>query len=122
MLVDPRPSTALVLLATLDSTKIIEVLDPNTVICFQLHKRVWPAAQRDSCFWSHIRSISHSDEDQPTWLVVNYTTPHALGPVEPVAYELVPLHASNPSRLNRLKFVSSPTLLSSAKRSLVNRH
>jgi collagen type IV alpha-3-binding protein len=68
--------------ATLDSTKIIEVLDPDTVVFFQLHKRVWPAAQRDSCFWSHIRSISNSDEDQPTWLVVNYTTPHPLAPVK----------------------------------------
>jgi collagen type IV alpha-3-binding protein len=67
--------------ATLDSTKIIEVLDPETVIFFQLHKRVWPAAQRDSCFWSHIRCISKSEEDQPTWLVINYTTPHALAPV-----------------------------------------
>ena len=51
------------------------------MIFFQVHKRVWPAAQRDSCFWSHMRSISHSDEDQPTWLVVNYTTPHPLAPV-----------------------------------------
>jgi collagen type IV alpha-3-binding protein len=69
-------------LASLDSTKIIEVLDPDTVIFFQLHKRIWPAAQRDSCFWSHIRCVSHSDEDQPTWLVVNYTTPHPLAPVK----------------------------------------
>lgn len=67
--------------ATLDSTKIIEVLDPDTVVCFQVHKRVWPAAQRDSCLWSHIRCISKSEEDQPTWLVVNYTTPHSLAPV-----------------------------------------
>jgi collagen type IV alpha-3-binding protein len=51
------------------------------VVFFQVHKRVWPAAQRDSCFWSHIRCISNSDEDQPTWLVVNYTTPHPLAPV-----------------------------------------
>ncbi len=69
------------ILATLDSTKIIEVLDPDTVIFFQLHKRVWPAAQRDSCFWSHIRCMSNSEEDQPTWVVVNYTTPHPLAPV-----------------------------------------
>jgi collagen type IV alpha-3-binding protein len=74
---------------TLDSTKIIEVLDPDTVIFFQLHKRVWPAAQRDSCFWSHIRCISHSDEDQPTWLVVNYTTPHPLAPIKSPQVRLV---------------------------------
>lgn len=69
------------LLATLDSTKIIEVLDPDTVVFYQVHKRVWPSAQRDSCFWSHIRCIAKSEEDQPTWLVVNYTTPHPLAPV-----------------------------------------
>ncbi|CAF3412522.1 unnamed protein product [Rotaria socialis] len=74
---------------TLDSTKIIEALDPDTVIFFQLHKRVWPAAQRDSCFWSHIRCISHSDEDQPTWLVVNYTTPHPLAPIKSPQVRLV---------------------------------
>jgi len=75
--------------ATLDSTKIIETLDSDTVIFYQVHKRVWPAAQRDSCFWSHIRSISHSDEDQPTWLVVNYTTPHALAPIKSPQVRLV---------------------------------
>ncbi|CAF1278431.1 unnamed protein product [Rotaria magnacalcarata] len=74
---------------TLDSTKIIEALDPDTVIFFQLHKRVWPAAQRDSCFWSHIRCISNSDEDQPTWLVVNYTTPHPLAPIKSPQVRLV---------------------------------
>ena len=67
--------------ATLDSTRIIEVLDPDTVIFYQLHKRVWPTAQRDSCFWSHIRCISTSEEDQPMWLVVNHTTSHPLASV-----------------------------------------
>ncbi|CAF3787568.1 unnamed protein product [Rotaria magnacalcarata] len=74
---------------TLDSTKIIEVLEPDTVIFFQMHKRVWPAAQRDSCFWSHIRCISNSEEDQPTWLVVNYTTPHHLAPIKSPHVRLV---------------------------------
>ncbi|CAF0840962.1 unnamed protein product [Rotaria sp. Silwood1] len=74
---------------TLDSTKIIEVLDPDTVIYFQVHKRVWPAAQRDSCFWSHIRCLSNSDEDQPTWLVVNYTTSHPLAPIKSPQVRLV---------------------------------
>lgn len=93
------------LLATLDSTKIIEVLDPDTMIYFQVHKRVWPSAQRDSCFWSHIRSIAHSDEDQPTWLVVNYTTPHALAPVRSRLDVILTVLSS---RSNPLKFVSLP--------------
>ncbi|CAF0828373.1 unnamed protein product [Rotaria sordida] len=74
---------------TLDSTKIIEALDQDTVIFFQMHKRVWPTAQRDSCFWSHIRCISNSEEDQPTWLVVNYTTPHPLAPIKPPQVRLI---------------------------------
>ncbi|CAF1005099.1 unnamed protein product [Rotaria sordida] len=74
---------------TLDSTKIIEVLDPDTMVFFQVHKRVWPAAQRDSCFWSHIRCISNSEEDQPTWLVVNYTTSHPLAPIKSPQVRLV---------------------------------
>ncbi|CAF1291311.1 unnamed protein product [Adineta steineri] len=74
---------------TLDSTKIIEVLDPDTVIFHQMHKRVWPSAQRDNCFWSHIRCIAKSEEDQPIWLVVNHTIPHPLAPIKPPQVRLV---------------------------------
>ncbi|CAF4994230.1 unnamed protein product, partial [Rotaria magnacalcarata] len=30
-----------------------------------------------------------SDEDQPTWLVVNYTTPHPLAPIKSPQVRLV---------------------------------
>lgn len=42
---------------TLDSMKVVEDINPNTLLFHQVHKRVWPAAQRDTVFWSHIRRI-----------------------------------------------------------------
>lgn len=44
---------------TLESMKMVEEVNPNTLVFHQIHKRVWPAAQRDAVFWSHIRKISH---------------------------------------------------------------
>ena len=34
---------------------VLEDVSPDTMIFHQTHKRIWPAAQRDSLFWSHIR-------------------------------------------------------------------
>lgn len=42
---------------TLESMKVVEDVNPNTLIFHQIHKRVWPATQRDTVFWSHIRRI-----------------------------------------------------------------
>ena len=66
---------------TLDSTQVIEAIDDSTLLFYQIHKRVWPSAQRDACFWSHMRSISNNDDEQPDWIVVNHSTEHPLAPV-----------------------------------------
>lgn len=42
---------------TLESMKVVDIVDINTMIFHQIHKRIWPAAQRDAVFWSHIRKI-----------------------------------------------------------------
>ncbi len=42
---------------TLDRASVIEKVSEDTLLFLQLHKRIWPAAQRDSCFWSHMRKI-----------------------------------------------------------------
>lgn len=42
---------------TLESMKVIDVIDENTLVFHQIHKRIWPAAQRDAVFWSHIRKV-----------------------------------------------------------------
>ena len=45
------------LAATLERTKVLEHLDSQTTIVYNLHKKVFPAAQRDSCFLMHIRRL-----------------------------------------------------------------
>lgn len=43
------------IVVTVDNMKVVEKLRDDTLIFHQIHKRVWPAAQRDALFWSHIR-------------------------------------------------------------------
>lgn len=42
---------------TLESMRVIDIIDENTLVFHQIHKRIWPAAQRDAVFWSHIRQV-----------------------------------------------------------------
>jgi len=42
---------------TLDVSTVVESLDPDTLLFHQKHKKVWPAAQRDTVAVTHIRSI-----------------------------------------------------------------
>ncbi len=69
---------------TLDSTRVIEVIDESTLVFHQVHKRVWPAAQRDACFWSNLRSVQNEEDDEqpPDWIVCNYSTDHELAPAK----------------------------------------
>ncbi|CAG2111415.1 unnamed protein product, partial [Medioppia subpectinata] len=65
---------------TLESMKVVEEINPNSLIFHQIHKRVWPAAQRDTVFWSHIRRHQQTDDNQNTinpnnvWIVCNNST------------------------------------------------
>ncbi|KAI6183186.1 Collagen type IV alpha-3-binding protein [Aphelenchoides bicaudatus] len=38
---------------TIVRANVVDKLADNTVVLHQIHKRVWPAAQRESLFWSH---------------------------------------------------------------------
>lgn len=62
---------------------ILESVSEDTLVFLQIHKRVWPAAQRDALFWSHIRSVPDArDSDGPrTWIVCNHSTDHEKAPV-----------------------------------------
>lgn len=75
---------------TLDSMKVVENINPNTLIFHQIHKRVWPAAQRDTVFWSHIRKIdsetllanghpNSASKELPydVWIVCNNSVPRS---------------------------------------------
>lgn len=57
---------------------VLEVLSEDTIIFHQVHKRVWPTAQRDAVFWSHIREVPRDKSDDETvynsWAVVNHST------------------------------------------------
>ena len=64
---------------------VLDKISPDTLVFLQIHKRVWPTAQRDALFWSHIRKI---DCDHPanmgaydTWIVCNRSTEHPEDPV-----------------------------------------
>ncbi len=65
---------------TLESMKVIEEINTNSLIFHQIHKRVWPAAQRDAVFWSHIRRVQtdnqESNQNKPhnVWIVCNNST------------------------------------------------
>ncbi|KAK0425680.1 hypothetical protein QR680_009320 [Steinernema hermaphroditum] len=62
--------------STLDDVKLIEKISEDTMVLHQVHKRVWPAAQRESLFWSHMRRVdSHKDPDAiDAFLVCNHDT------------------------------------------------
>ncbi|XP_005104758.1 ceramide transfer protein isoform X2 [Aplysia californica] len=63
--------------ATLDSSRVVEWLSDDTFISNNVIKRVWPASQRDACFWSHLRHMSKSNDEGPdSWIVVNYSCEH----------------------------------------------
>ncbi|CDS37933.1 collagen type iv alpha 3 binding protein [Echinococcus multilocularis] len=80
---------------------VIEVCGDDTVLQYQAYKRVWPATQRDSLFWSHMRRLDSTqfpvDEAVTsaglvvldTWMVVNYSTKYGE--------ERLPASAKTPS-------------------------
>ena len=55
---------------TLEQATVLEKIAEDTLVFLQLHKRVWPAAQRDALFWSHSRCIKSENHSQ-TWIVCN---------------------------------------------------
>lgn len=68
---------------TLETMKVIEEIDTSTLVFHQVHKRVWPATQRDAVFWSHMRRVPN-DEDKDAhdiWIVCNHSTEHEAAPV-----------------------------------------
>lgn len=42
---------------------VVDKLDENTVVLHQLHKKVWPAAQRESLFWSRFENVTDQCEN-----------------------------------------------------------
>lgn len=67
---------------TVEQASVIEKISNDTLLFLQLHKRVWPSAQRDACFWSHMRKVEGNDGDDihDTWVVCNKSVDHPKAP------------------------------------------
>jgi hypothetical protein len=63
--------------------KVLETIADDTLVILQIHKRVWPASQRDALFWSHVRRVPNdADRDaQDIWIACNHSTEHHEAPV-----------------------------------------
>ncbi|VDD93036.1 unnamed protein product [Enterobius vermicularis] len=50
---------------------------------FKIHKRIWPAAQRESLFWSHVRKLNSSKDSDAydLYIVCNHDTQRADVPL-----------------------------------------
>ncbi|XP_075216905.1 ceramide transfer protein isoform X2 [Lycorma delicatula] len=61
---------------TLEQMTVIETIADDTLLFHQIHKRIWPASQRDAFFWSHITQVpNQNDRDSHNiWVVVNHST------------------------------------------------
>ena len=65
---------------------VLEEADKSTLLFHQVHKRVWPTAQRDAVFWSHMRKVEVTPEEarqgvMDSWLVANKSTDHVAAPL-----------------------------------------
>jgi collagen type IV alpha-3-binding protein len=60
---------------TLETMNIVDKIAEDTIVFHQIHKRIWPTAQRDATFWSHLTHVPDEDdksEDSPhIWATVN---------------------------------------------------
>ncbi len=68
---------------TVEQATVLEKIADDTLVFLQLHKRVWPAAQRDALFWSHMRRIPRNKDNDgvdETWIVCNQSTKHPDAP------------------------------------------
>ncbi|XP_068856780.1 ceramide transfer protein-like isoform X4 [Aphelocoma coerulescens] len=67
---------------TIENFHVVENLADNAIIIYQMHKRVWPASQRDVLYLSAIRKIpAFSENDPETWIVCNFSVEHDSAPM-----------------------------------------
>ncbi|GAB6018962.1 hypothetical protein CHUAL_000603 [Chamberlinius hualienensis] len=77
------PSVRMEWETTVETMKVVETVSEDCLVFHQVHKRVWPAAQRDALFWSHIRSVpvTQDEEAHDIWIVCNHSTDYLDIPV-----------------------------------------
>lgn len=61
---------------TVEQMTVIETIADDTLVFLQVHKRIWPASQRDSLFWSHMRQVPdcNDPDGHDIWIVCNHST------------------------------------------------
>jgi len=72
--------------ATVEQMTVIETIADDTLVFLQVHKRIWPASQRDSLFWSHMRQVPNCNDPDGhnIWIVCNHSTDNPDFPVSSV--------------------------------------
>ncbi|KAL3311065.1 Collagen type IV alpha-3-binding protein [Cichlidogyrus casuarinus] len=81
---------------------VLEIPSEDTVVFHQVYKRVWPATQRESLMWSHIRSLREEEFSEKAadngrervvdaCMVVNMSTDHCEDRIEPSPTALIRL-------------------------------
>ncbi|KAK2718249.1 hypothetical protein QYM36_005534 [Artemia franciscana] len=63
---------------TLEKMTVLERLSDAACVVLQVHKKVWPATQRDALFWSHLRKVPKDmcRDAHDAWIVCNNSTEH----------------------------------------------
>lgn len=76
---------------TLEQCQTLEEVAKDTLVFLQLHKRIWPASQRDALFWSHMRKIEEGleSEAKDAWCVCNHSTESPNYPVSKIKYQIL---------------------------------
>ncbi|VDP08421.1 unnamed protein product [Soboliphyme baturini] len=71
---------------TLEDVHVVETIADDTMVIHQVHKRIWPASQRESLFWSHIRRMDMmaDPEAHDLYVVCNHDTVTSKVPVSSV--------------------------------------
>lgn len=64
---------------TLETFRILEVLNTSTVVIYEQHKKVFMTAQREGCYCSNIMKYDFTCDDEcyvDTWIVTNFSVDH----------------------------------------------
>ncbi|KRY36660.1 Collagen type IV alpha-3-binding protein [Trichinella spiralis] len=65
----------------LDSLDVLEHPADDTFMLYQLQKRFWPAKQRDSLFWVHLRRLPNKDPKTSSTVLVTFnSSTHSKAP------------------------------------------
>lgn len=74
-----------VIKGTLETMNVVDKIAEDTIVFHQIHKRIWPTAQRDATFWSHLTHVpdeeNKSDDSPHIWAVVNNSVELSSYPV-----------------------------------------